>query len=306
MISKILTPILIFWSSCAFSSPLKVTTTLPDWADLAREIGGSEVQAESLLSGDEDPHFLDASPYFIKKVMGSDLILSSGLGLEIGWLPKVLARSGKKSLQPGGEGYFELGSVIDVLEKPTQKFDRSQGDVHGQGNPHFNISPCALLQAGKGLADRLSKIRPEKKEFFQANFKSWSERTQKLKDELQSEIQERWPKSTPHFMEYHKEFVYFWKCYDLRSIGSIEALPGVPPSAPLLLQAAQRAKKENVVLAIASLQSSEKHIEKFHQLSGIPTIKVPTMVQTSGDTNTIEQLQKLLIKSILSAGNQKP
>jgi len=259
-----------------------------------------------LLSGDEDPHFLDASPYFIKRVMRSDLVLSTGLGLEVGWLPKVLARTGKKNLQPGGEGYFELGSVIDVLEKPTQKFDRSQGDVHGQGNPHFNISPCALLQAGKGLADKLSELRPEKKPFFQANFKSWSERLQKLKTDLQSEIQKKWPKDSPNFMEYHKEFVYFWTCYNLHSIGSIEALPGVPPSAPLLLQAAQKAKKEKVALAIASLQSSEKHVEKFQQLSGIPTVRVPTMVQTSGETNTIEKLQKFLINSILSAKDLMP
>src|SRR5690606_3949877 len=108
---------LLCWCSIAFSQPLEVIATLPEFKELVEDIGGNEVIVESLLKGSENAHFLDASPAYTLKVRSADLVCFGGLDLEVGWLPKVLAQSGNPKVQKGSLGYCELGKHITVLGK---------------------------------------------------------------------------------------------------------------------------------------------------------------------------------------------
>jgi zinc/manganese transport system substrate-binding protein len=128
--------------------PLRVVTSTTDLAWAVRDIGGSRVVAESLLRGTEDPHFVDARPDYVAKVIRADIVCFVGLDLEVGWLPKVLAKSGRREIQSGGQGYCDASRRIEVLEKVNGGADRSQGDVHPGGNPHYWLSPVAMAQAG--------------------------------------------------------------------------------------------------------------------------------------------------------------
>ena len=128
----------LFLSSIALAK-IKVVATLPDVAEVVRAIGGTEVDVNTLLSGSEDPHYADARPDYILKVSRADVVCAIGLDLEIGWLPKVLDKSGNAKVQSGGTGFCELGHTVKPLEVPTGVIDRSLGDVHPHGNPHFKI-----------------------------------------------------------------------------------------------------------------------------------------------------------------------
>ena len=157
---KFITLLFIFLSLNAFSK-LKVVATTPDLAYAIKKIGGKRVKVFSLLNGNEDPHFVDAMPSWISKVSKANIFCFVGLELEIGWAPKVLTRSGNSKVQSGGKGHCNVGNYIDALEVPKGKIDRSMGDVHAGGNPHYHLGPSQYKKAANGIFEILVNNDPK-------------------------------------------------------------------------------------------------------------------------------------------------
>lgn len=291
---KTLLPALILLFHLNATAKVKVVTTLPDIAEVVRVIGGDQVEVQSLLHGNEDPHYADARPDYILKVNRADVVCSIGMDLEVGWLPKVLSKSGNAKVQEGGSGYCVLGNTVKALEIPQGKIDRSWGDVHPQGNPHFNLSPLKMIEASQEVVRVLSMANPQQKGFFEKNYGAFKEKYTQLHSLLSKNLK----KTT--VMEYHKEFTYFFNAYDLESMGSLEEKPGNPPSAARIAQVALMAKSKKVSVLFATPSAPHKVLEKFTELSGIPVVYAPSYVQDldKSQTKSIEDLQKLLVKSI--------
>jgi zinc/manganese transport system substrate-binding protein len=282
------------------SDRLKVITTLPDLAEAARVIGGEYVDVDSLLVGTEDAHFLDAVPTFIRKVASADIVCLIGLDLEVGWMPKILSKSGNAKVQPGGIGYCETGSLINALDKATGPVDRSMGDVHPAGNPHFTLDPITFAAGAKGILDALVRAKPEATPTFQAGYKRFQDQMTSLHLAIDKKLKPLQRTALPAFAEYHKDFTYFFNSYKLKSYGAIEDKPGVPPSAARLAMTAQAAKANDVRMALGALHSPEKHLRRFSELSGIPFKKLPTMVQPlNKDLDSIEKVQHYIADTIL-------
>ncbi len=123
------------------SAALKVVTTTEGLAAVAREVGGDRASVESLSRGVQDPHFVDANPMLAVKLRNADLLVDVGLDLEIGWLPPLVNQSRNPDIQPGGKRRLTAASAIAVLDVPTGPVDRSSGDLHPAGNPHFLTDP---------------------------------------------------------------------------------------------------------------------------------------------------------------------
>lgn len=288
---KILLACSFLFSVSAFAK-IKVVATLPDVAEVVKAVGGDEVETSTLLSGSEDPHYSDARPDYILKVRKADVVCAIGLDLEIGWLPKVVDKSGNAKVQPGGTGFCELGRSVKPLEIPVGVVDRSLGDVHPHGNPHFGLDPLKLAEAGAEVVKVLSATEPAKADYFQKNYDTFHKQMNDLHAAIEKKIKK------VKMMEYHKEFTYFFATYGISSAGSLEEKPGMPPSAARIAQAAQAAKAAGVKVLFATASAPHATLERFRELSGIPVVTVPSYVQTSGDAKTIEGLQNLLVKSI--------
>src|SRR5512138_162119 len=141
----------------ALAAPRVVTTT-EGLAAIAREVAGDRANVESLSRGVQDPHFVDANPLLAVKLRDADLLVDVGLELEAGWLPPLVTQSRNGRIQPGGAGRFTAASVVQVLDLPTGPVDRSRGDIHPAGNPHFLTDPRRAVQVAKGIADRLAQL----------------------------------------------------------------------------------------------------------------------------------------------------
>lgn len=279
--------------SQATPARLQVVTTLPEFTEMAKTIGGEAVDVTSLLRGIEDPHRVDGTPAMVLKLAKADLVVLTGMGLETSWLARALSKTGKASIQRGGPGYVELGSFIQPLEKPLGPIDRSHGDVHSEGNPHFNLSPKALAESATGLTQALVRARPNRRAEFEsgeARFKAEMAAVEADVRSLLKPILALHPK--PWFIEYHREFVYFFDLYGLSSMGAIEEKPGISPSSGRLAQVSMMAKAKNVRRALAGTFAPRQHLRRFSELSGIPFSIVPTMVRPSEtDAATIRAMQ---------------
>lgn len=308
MISKmasLIASVLIFLFASASvglaKEPLNVVVTIPDLGWAAEKIGGEHVKVRSLLDGTEDPHFLDAVPKFIRWVADADAVCFAGLDLEVGWLPKVLSKSGNRNVQPGGKGYCEVGKEIEALERPAGPVDRSMGDLHPFGNPHFWLSPKRLAQGSAKIAAVLADLRPELAETFLKNYEALQKELDTIWKENKGRLDQLIPdKSKPLFVQYHAEFTYFAVDYGLNLNGNIEEKPGVPPSAGRLAKAALDAKSRGVKFVLAATFDPRHLLKRFEELSGIPVLIVPAAIQIKGPIATYPQLQKHLVDRIES------
>lgn len=284
------------WIFSAFllllSSPgiaaVKVVTTTPDLAEVVRAVGGDNVEVQSLLTGKEDPHYAEARPDYILKVNRADVLCSFGLELEVGWLPKVLEKSGNAKIQEGGSGSCLLGKGIKALDIPQTAVNRSMGDVHAHGNPHFNLDPLKLAEASGVVVATLSRVMPEKTSVFQKNQADFQKAMTDLHTRIKSSLK------PGKVLEYHKEFTYFFASYGIESLGSLEEKPGMPPSAARIAAVARMAREANVKVLYATPSAAHKTLEKFRELSGIPFVQLPSYVQKSGNNSSISSLQESL------------
>lgn len=283
------------------TTPLQIVTTLPEFAEMATVIGGSEVSAASLLRGIEDPHMVDGTPAMVLKLAKADLAVLAGMGLETSWFSRALSKTGKASIQRGGPGYVELGNFIQALEIPNSPVDRSQGDLHAEGNPHFNLSPKALADSARGLTEALIRARPDKKAVFEAGEAKFKTNMATLEQDIRAILKPVLilnPK--PQFIEYHREFVYFFNLYGLESIGAIEEKPGISPSSGRLAQISTLAKTKGVRRALAGTFAPRQHLRRFSELSGVPFSIVPTMVRPgSPESSSIRAMQQTLAEALI-------
>src|SRR6266853_778008 len=139
---------------------LKVVASISTLASLAKEVGGDRVSVESLSRGTQDPHFVEPKPSLMLVLNRADLLLHVGLELEIGWLPPLVLGSRNPNIQTGELGNLDCSRAIPVVDVPTTKVDRSMGDIHPQGNPHYWLPPENAKIIAREIAQRLSQIDP--------------------------------------------------------------------------------------------------------------------------------------------------
>src|SRR5690242_7847450 len=152
---------------------LNVVATTPDFASIATAVGGDIVSITTLAKPTEDPHFVDAKPSFIAKLNRADALIEGGADLEIGWLPALLDQARNQRLAPGAPGHIACNQGIELLEVPAT-LDRSKGDIHAAGNPHFLTDPANARTAAQHIAEAFSVLDPKSANVFQANLKKFT------------------------------------------------------------------------------------------------------------------------------------
>ena len=216
---------------CAFAAParaaLAVVACEPEWAALAKELGGDRLNVSSATAATQDPHRIEARPSLIARMRSADLVVCTGLDLEVGWLPVLIQQSGNARLARGSPGYFEAGRFVTPLEVPV-RLDRSDGDVHAQGNPHIQLDPRNIAKVAVALAARLAQLDAP-------NAKVYEERLQSFQTRWTASIQKWEQQALPlkgvAVVAHHKNMSYLWAWLGLREVGTLEPKPGVEPSA---------------------------------------------------------------------------
>ena len=282
--------LITFFLSQAANAQLSVKTTLAELNWLTSEILGDKGSSQSLLSGHEDPHFVDVTPAFIFKIKKIDLLVKNGLALESTWLPKIIELAGNPKLN--GAGLCDASANLDTQGKLV-KVDRSMGDVHPEGNPHYSYSPVQMIRAGIAIRNCLQKIDKANFDYFEKNFKLLKDKLTKLSERITAAIKLN---KSAVLMTYHEEFLYLCHDFKLKCIGTIEDTPGVLPSASRLVKKVKFSQKKQVDLVLATDSNPVKILKKFRELSGVEFVQIEAHMNTKIKTyeGFIEQIAKAL------------
>jgi len=225
---------------------LKVVATTPDYAALAQAIGGDEISIKALAKPAEDPHFVDARPSHVVTLNRADMLIESGADLEVGWLPPLIQGSRNRKVLPGEPGRFLGSEGVRLLDVPTV-LDRSRGDVHAKGNPHFLMNPENSAIVAHRLTERFCELDAGSCPAYQANLGSFNER---LEQRMLVWTARLAPHKGAQLVTYHDTWKYFAERFKLRSETYLEPKPGIPPSPPHLgrVIAKMKAEKMRVIL----------------------------------------------------------
>ncbi len=233
-------------TACA-AGKIQIMTATTDLGALAQEVGGDKVDVESIARGYQDPHFVDAKPSFLLKLKRADLLIVVGLELEIGWLPPLITQSTNPKIQVGAPGYFDASRFAKILEIPTGQVTRAEGDVHPLGNPHYWLDPENGLRIAKGIADKLSQMRPGDAAYFAQRYTDFEQR---LKQADQRWLAEMKPYEGRKIVTYHRSWPNFAEHFHLNVVGYVEPRPGIPPSPQHTVELIRQMKQENVKVIV--------------------------------------------------------
>jgi zinc/manganese transport system substrate-binding protein len=221
--------------------------TVPDLAALAREAGGERVDVSALLLPTQDPHFADARPHLALQLNRAKLVLVVGLGLESGWLPVLLGGARNPGVQRGGDGYLDASTVAALKEVPRARVERSMGDIHPGGNPHYLLDPENAVRVVRAVAARLAKLDASGAASYRANADRFAAALRGAQRRWAGELA---PHARTPVIAYHRSWIYFAEAMGLRIVEHLEPKPGIPPSAAHVLRVVQLMRSSQVPLIV--------------------------------------------------------
>lgn len=293
---------------------VRVVATLPDYADVARRLAGPWIEVESIVRGDQDAHFIRPKPSFVTMVQRADLLVATGLDLEL-WLPTVVDRSGNHRVRSGQPGYVAASQNMLLLEIPAT-VSRIEGGVHLYGNPHVTTSPLQMKRAARNIAVGLKRLLPSHRDEIDANLERFTAELDRrlfgdelldllggetltrmgeqgtLVDFLESnEYQGRplsdyaggWlrtllPLRDHPIVTYHKNWIYFLRIFGIESAGTVEPKPGIPPSPRHVASLKETMRERRIQILLSANYFDEEKVRSIAASVGAQPVIVPLYV----------------------------
>jgi zinc/manganese transport system substrate-binding protein len=263
---------------------LRVVTTTPDLAAITQALAAGRAKVTSLALPSQDPHFVDARPHLALELSKADLLILVGADLELGWLPTLVTGSRNGKIQGGAKGYLDASTLVDLLEVPVGKVDRSQGDIHPQGSPHYLLDPRRAEKVAVGIGKKLSELDPAGHDAYLAATKAFVTALRSERAAIEKKLERL--RGRP-IVGYHRSLAYLADWLGLVVIDHLEPKPGIPPNPRHVAQVVELARARKVACLLQEswwpTSTSAPAAEKI----GVPLVVIPGMTNfPAGQTYT--------------------
>jgi ABC-type Zn uptake system ZnuABC Zn-binding protein ZnuA len=255
----------------AAEPPLRVLATLPDLWSITRSIVGDLGRVDVATRPGQNPHDLEIRPSQILLVKRAEILVRNGLE-EDAWIDPVVESSGNPRLLRGSTSVIEAAQGLALLKIPSGRVDRSLGDVHPSGNPHFTLDPGTMPTISASIADGLARLRPDLASRLEANRREFLAR-------VESRFQ-RWrdvlaPYRGARVVSYHDSWPYFYRAYGLIELGVIEDRPGVPPTPQHLVSLVRQMKEQGARVVVLESWYPPDTAAAVARLAGAKLVVIP-------------------------------
>ena len=301
MVRNIILVTMLIIAPLELKADLNIFVCEPDWAALAKEIGGDKVKTSSATNALQDPHYIQARPSLISKVRVADLIVCSGAQLEIAWLPMLLRKANNPDVMPGSLGFLEASRYVKRLDVAMSS-DRSQGDVHAMGNPHIQTNPHNITLVAVAVAERMIELDSGNAEIYRQGLQNFNQRW--------TDAITRWEQRASvlrgkRLIVHHKSWVYLQDWLGLEEVATLEPLPGLPPTAGHLGSLLKHFAEKNAAdFIIRAPFQSDKASKWLSERTGIPALMLPLSVGGSDQATTLFRLFDDILDRLLLDKNQ--
>jgi zinc/manganese transport system substrate-binding protein len=243
---------------------LRVVATIPDLKSLTEAVGGDLVDVESLTRGTQNFHEAEVRPSMMLKLRRADAVVENGLDLDA-WADVAIEGANNPKIIRGGPGRIEISRGIEVLEVPTTRVDRSMGDVHPRGNPHFSLDPGLAPVITQNIVEGLARVSPENRAAFERNRQAF---LAQLDQRMAGWYRTMQPVKGARVVTYHPDFIYFLTRFGLVQAGTVEDRPGIPPSPQHLVTLIRRMKEEHIKVVLVEPWNDVKLANRVAEEAG--------------------------------------
>lgn len=290
--------VILLWAYVGMAqATLNVFACEPEWAALAKELGGDRLEIYSATTAKQDPHHIQARPSLIAQTRKADLLVCTGAELEVGWLPLLLRRAGNARIQPGQPGHLLAAEHVDMLEVP-EKLDRSLGDIHASGNPHIHTNPRNILRVAGQLSQRLQAVDPDHADNYRQRYNRFET---EWRDAISRWDQRALPVAGAKVVVHHDFWSYLIDWLDLSRIATLEPVPGVSPSSRHLAGVKQLLEQQPAVMVINTGYMNDRPVKWLSEQVNVPVVSLPATVDfQSGESlyQWFDNLVALLLEPV--------
>ena len=283
-------------TSSTAAAQIKVVATTPDLAAIAKEIGGNAVSVLALAKPTEDPHFVDAKPSHIVTLNRADVLIEGGAELELGWLPPLLESARNSKIAAGSPGRVVASTGIRMLEIPTS-FDRSKGDVHSLGNPHFLVDPVDAKIVAKNIASHFSQVDSKNASLYSANLAKFNRNVDAKTTQWSAALA---PFKGAKLVTYHKDFLYFATRFGLSIVDELEPKPGIAPSPAHLASVIGTMKSQGVKVVLVQPYQNRRTAETVARQTGATVLDMPEQPGARQNTSTYTAMMDNLVNTLVA------
>jgi zinc/manganese transport system substrate-binding protein len=253
---------------------LRVVATIPDLKSLVEAVGGDLVEVDSLTRGTQNFHEAEVRPSMMLKLRRADAVVENGLDLDA-WADVAIEGSNNPEIIRGGRGRIEISKGIEVLEVPSARVDRSMGDVHPRGNPHFSLDPGLAPTITQNIVDGLARVAPESRATFEQNRKTF---LTQLEQHMAQWTKAMEPVKGSKVVVFHPDFIYLLTRFGLQQAGTVEDRPGIPPSPQHLVNLIRQMKEEKIKVILVEPWNDIKLANRLAEEAGAKALVMATAV----------------------------
>jgi zinc/manganese transport system substrate-binding protein len=253
---------------------IRVVATIPDLKALAEEVGGALVEVESLARGTQNAHEVEIRPSLLLKLRRADLLIENGLELD-SWAEVAVQGANNPKIVRGAPGRVDVSRGIPVLDVPSTRVDRSMGDVHPLGNPHYSLDPGLAPIITQNIVDGLARRAPEHRVAFE---KSRQEFLARLDEAMAHWTKAMEPHKGAKVVVYHPLWIYVLKRFGLTQAAALEDRPGIPASPAHLTRVIRQMKDERIKVIIVEPWNDVKLATRVADEAGAKAVVLASMV----------------------------
>lgn len=251
---------------------LRVVATVSDLGALVREVTGDDADVVVLASPDLDPHYVDGKPSFLVALSRADILVVNGMDLEIGWLPPLLANARNSAVQVGGAGYLDASQFVHKLEVPG-RVDRSMGDIHVGGSPHYLFDPRAAAAVIMGIAERCAQLDSANAAKYQGRANASAGELLQYAAQQKLVFQSLAPKSRS-VVVYHRSIAYVADWLGLQVAMEVEPKPGVAPDPARVAAVLQTMRAHSIDVLVQEVYYPKNTMRQLANLTGAKIIEI--------------------------------
>jgi len=253
---------------------IRVVATIPDLKALAEEVGGKMVDVEALARGNQNAHELEVRPSLMLKLRRADILLENGLDLDT-WADVVVQGANNPNIVRGAPGRVDVSRGIQVLEVPSTRVDRSMGDVHPLGNPHYSLDPGAAPVVTQNIVDAFARFAPDRRAELERNRQAFLSRL--------DEAMAKWtrllgPLKGAKVVVYHPQWIYLLTRFGLSQAATLEDRPGIPASPAQVTRVIRQMKDEQIKVLIVEPWNDLKLASRVADEAGAKAVVLASMV----------------------------
>jgi zinc/manganese transport system substrate-binding protein len=235
---------------------------------MVKTVGGDRVQVITLVGPDGDAHVFEPTPADAKAIGDAKVVFINGLGLEQGWMPRLIEASNYK-----GPVVVTSKGIKTLRMNEEGESGKERASAHEHEKPHMVDDPHAWQNLANGkiyvenIVAGLSAADPAGAERYRANGQSYITEIDKLDVEVRTKLAAI-PQARRKVVTTHDAFQYFGKAYGVELLAPEGVSTEAEASAEDVAKLIRQIRKDRITAVFFENMSDNRLLTQISKETG--------------------------------------